>query len=283
MYLFLKDVFEEQSETTLPSSSTDSAFDQKLTTTNASRRKMSLFRSQGVASISSSSSQAKLQSFGSRLVTLEFLHSLVGVLACPSDVAVSEGFCKGLASNFEEACKGCKAEIITSFTSPKATDGYSFHVNPRFVYSCKSNGMAYKKGTSFIADMNLPKTISTSAFTSKLSTLANSCETALEHHLKSVRRIVKAEYIKSGECKCVNNVIDITVSYDGTWHKRGHTSHNGVGIAIDLRTVFVVDFEVISNFVSLVNVVLSLRKKIMTSSGRTISKIVTRILMVVAT
>ena len=36
--------------------------------------------------------------------------------------------------------------------------------------------------------------------------------------------------------------------YDGTWHKRGHSSHYGVGIGIDLETGFVIDFEVLSNY-----------------------------------
>ncbi|GFW00554.1 uncharacterized protein TNCV_693931 [Trichonephila clavipes] len=46
-----------------------------------------------------------------------------------------------------------------------------------------------------------------------------------------------------------NNIIDITVSYDGTWHKkRGHTSLYGIGIVIDIMTSLVVDFEVLSKY-----------------------------------
>ncbi|GFV29195.1 uncharacterized protein TNCV_4602271 [Trichonephila clavipes] len=45
-----------------------------------------------------------------------------------------------------------------------------------------------------------------------------------------------------------NNIIDITVSYHGTWHKRGHTSLYGIGIVIDIITSLVVDFEVLSKY-----------------------------------
>jgi len=31
-------------------------------------------------------------------------------------------------------------------------------------------------------------------------------------------------------------VIDISVSFDGTWQKRGFTSHYGIGVCIDLLT-----------------------------------------------
>ncbi|GFT67810.1 uncharacterized protein TNCV_4517921 [Trichonephila clavipes] len=40
-----------------------------------------------------------------------------------------------------------------------------------------------------------------------------------------------------------NNIIDITVTYDGTWHKGGHTSLYRISIVIDVLTNIVVDFE----------------------------------------
>lgn len=43
-------------------------------------------------------------------------------------------------------------------------------------------------------------------------------------------------------------VIDITVSFDGTWMKRGYTSLYGVGICIDVLTGLVVDFAVLSKY-----------------------------------
>ena len=43
-------------------------------------------------------------------------------------------------------------------------------------------------------------------------------------------------------------VLDIAVSYDGTWMKRGFTSLFGVGVAIDILTGLVVDFEVLSKY-----------------------------------
>ena len=43
-------------------------------------------------------------------------------------------------------------------------------------------------------------------------------------------------------------MLDIAVSYDGTWQKRGHSSHNGIGCAIELLTGLPIDNEVLSNF-----------------------------------
>ncbi|GFY18878.1 uncharacterized protein TNCV_3875661 [Trichonephila clavipes] len=43
-------------------------------------------------------------------------------------------------------------------------------------------------------------------------------------------------------------IIDVSVSYDGTWQKRGHTSNLGLGIIIDILSGLVLDFEVLSKY-----------------------------------
>lgn len=45
-----------------------------------------------------------------------------------------------------------------------------------------------------------------------------------------------------------DNNMKIDVSYDGSWMKRGHTSRIGMGVVIEVRTGFIVDFEVLSKF-----------------------------------
>ena len=42
--------------------------------------------------------------------------------------------------------------------------------------------------------------------------------------------------------------MDISVSFDGTWMKRGFTSLYGVGVVIEISTVLIVDFEVLSKY-----------------------------------
>ncbi|GFW81934.1 uncharacterized protein TNCV_2886081 [Trichonephila clavipes] len=45
-----------------------------------------------------------------------------------------------------------------------------------------------------------------------------------------------------------NGVIDITVSYDGTWQKRGHSSLYGIGIVINILTGLIIDYEILSKY-----------------------------------
>jgi hypothetical protein len=39
----------------------------------------------------------------------------------------------------------------------------------------------------------------------------------------------------------------ISISFDGSWHRRGRSSHNGVGVVVDVDTGLVLDTEVLSN------------------------------------
>ena len=46
-----------------------------------------------------------------------------------------------------------------------------------------------------------------------------------------------------------DSIPNVEVSFDGTWMKRGHTSHIGAAAVImDVHTGFVLEYEVLSNF-----------------------------------
>ncbi|GBN70599.1 hypothetical protein AVEN_244416-1 [Araneus ventricosus] len=40
----------------------------------------------------------------------------------------------------------------------------------------------------------------------------------------------------------------MTVSYDGIWQKRGHTSLYGIGIVVDILTGIVIDYQILSKY-----------------------------------
>ena len=57
-----------------------------------------------------------------------------------------------------------------------------------------------------------------------------------------------ADVIKEQCPSTSSGVPSRTVSQDGTWQKRGHSSHNCVSSAIDFETGLVLDHQVISNY-----------------------------------
>lgn len=44
------------------------------------------------------------------------------------------------------------------------------------------------------------------------------------------------------------NILDVSVSFDGTWQKRGFTSLYGVGVCIEVMTGLIIDFHVLSKY-----------------------------------
>ncbi|GFT52539.1 uncharacterized protein TNCV_14961 [Trichonephila clavipes] len=70
--------------------------------------------------------------------------------------------------------------------------------------------------------------------------LDNAYTLASENIFAEIRREIKNVYENGAE------ITDLSVSFDGTWLTRGHTSLIGVGCVIDMLTGYVVDFEVMS-------------------------------------
>ena len=48
-------------------------------------------------------------------------------------------------------------------------------------------------------------------------------------------------------------MLDTAVSYNGSWHKRGHKSKFGIGAAVDVQTGLVMDYTVLSKLCFLCN------------------------------
>ncbi|KAJ4430652.1 hypothetical protein ANN_19242 [Periplaneta americana] len=72
----------------------------------------------------------------------------------------------------------------------------------------------------------------------------------LRHNvLDMAHNAVRKAYTGLNQDQAPENVVDITVSYDGSLHKRGHMSHYGVGIVIDVLTGLVIDFEYVPHIV----------------------------------
>ncbi|KYN50131.1 hypothetical protein ALC62_00159 [Cyphomyrmex costatus] len=93
--------------------------------------------------------------------------------------------------------------------------------------------------------MNM-KPFSKTSFHKYLDTINNSVNKKLDEILETARSKVKKKYfVENIESQEMTN---ITVSYDGSWLTRGHTSLLGVGCVIDVLTGYVIDFEIMTKY-----------------------------------
>lgn len=63
--------------------------------------------------------------------------------------------------------------------------------------------------------------------------------------IKKVHEAVRRHYASKGST--TDGLLDIDITFDGTWMTRGHGSHIGIGLVLEVDIRLVVDFEVLCN------------------------------------
>ncbi|GFT24138.1 uncharacterized protein TNCV_2063861 [Trichonephila clavipes] len=153
----------------------------------------------------------------------------------------------GFSTKTELVCKKCKKSYGHAFTSQREKPCRKFDINTKLTSAFLAIGRGHAGLETFSAILGTP-CMDRKTFSKCLENLCNKNETAKVEMLRISREHVRQTNLYSHPDLGRNNIIDITVSYDGTWHKRDHTSLYGIGIVIDIMTSLVVDFEVLSKY-----------------------------------
>lgn len=154
----------------------------------------------------------------------------------------SEGFCEAV----NLYCQTCEKVVSHVFSSTRVQDDSSqrppFHVNKKLVeaFGQGHSGMEKLSMTANISVMSRP------TFGKHLHAVAEDSGKFMDEVLARARDIVKKTYRLLNPDLEDTDVIDITVSYDGTWQKRGFTSNYGLGFIIDVLTGLVIDYVLLS-------------------------------------
>lgn len=185
------------------------------------------------------------------LVDINSMNSLVEKLCCPEcfecylvlNLKNKVGFCTYLCIE----CENCQKEVIRVPSSRKLSDNSGFDVNRRVTKAF----MGMSKGHSALEQFSLVLNMAhmskglfqkTSAMVHKLSAMTGS------EYLAKARKQVR-DFCKEQDPSITDScIIDLAVSYDGSWHKRGFTSNYGVGSVIHIDTGLVIDFCVLSKY-----------------------------------
>lgn len=110
--------------------------------------------------------------------------------------------------------------------------------NTRAVLGMRAIGRGRCSMESFCAIMDMPPPLTPNAFNQRISS------TALKEAEKNMLR-ASAHLHHLHELE-PNQLLDITVTCDGTWSKRGFTATHGIVIVISWETGQVLDFEVLT-------------------------------------
>ena len=186
------------------------------------------------------------------------LEGLIKALLCPNckrpslslDLLIESSF--GFSTKGKTFCSHCRSfEDKLFFCERVGGSSHStvpFDINIRSILAFRGIGSGFANIKQWCGIMNMPHCLSQGGYTKNLEKIESSSLTTFNNiSVKSRDAIVNA-YHKIGVDPDKDGVLDICVSFDGSWQKRGHSSHNGVASVIDLVTGFPIDFEVLSNY-----------------------------------
>ncbi|KFM59404.1 hypothetical protein X975_13527, partial [Stegodyphus mimosarum] len=92
------------------------------------------------------------------------------------------------------------------------------------------------------------KTMDRKTFDKCVVQLVKESKSIKEKVFELSRKAVREQHEILYPSKIGEDIIDIGVSFDGTWHKRGHNSLYCIGCVIDILTGLVIDFVIISKY-----------------------------------
>ena len=136
-------------------------------------------------------------------------------------------------------CESMECDWEYSFNTSKK-QGHSYEVNVRTVLAFREIGKGHNAMTTFNKVMNMPPPLTRRVFTK----IQN------EKVLPAVKKLASDSMINNAyqvRDEIANDDGECGVSIDGTWQKRGYSSHNGIVTVISLDTKKCLDVEVLSD------------------------------------
>ena len=114
-----------------------------------------------------------------------------------------------------------------------------FEVNNRSVIAFREMGRGQAAMERFTMLINMPPPTGKSSSYKRMSSVADAFIEESQEVMKAAADIIMMVYAPNPK-----PLVETTVTIDGTWHRRGHSSLHGVVTAIDASTVKVLDTEV---------------------------------------
>ena len=181
---------------------------------------------------------------GNRIIDIESLCSVIALLGCPScketTLSLHEVEKQGSARKLKVACS---CEWVHEFWSSEKISNGAFDINRRMVYGARACGLGYSGLERFHAMLNLPPTLTRNNYDiiSKLVSVGVK-KVAEETMSKAVEEIAE-KGVKDDK-----GVVEVAVSGDGTWQRRGYSWLNGIFACMSIDSGKVLDIEPMSRY-----------------------------------
>ncbi|KAG0419846.1 hypothetical protein HPB47_003840 [Ixodes persulcatus] len=185
---------------------------------------------------------------GYRFVDVSAVKTLVSALLCPNchgnELDLKQKL-RWSQSSVDVVCGAC-GDIVTTSQSATVGETRQSELAVRLRVVGKDCGISFTKLENLFGGMNAPSPMHLKTYQNTAEKVHEASMAAAHVVMQEAATAVRAQMSEDGEGH-VNNadeLLDVCVSYDGTWQKRGHTSNFGVGAVIEVNTGLVLDFSV---------------------------------------
>ena len=156
----------------------------------------------------------------------------------------------GSACHLTAKCSHCSGVLGQTMTSQKTGLDHTGHdINRRIISAAAVNGIGFTQLSRFFALLNMPPPMHQKTWQFYQKTLYTGAHRAADSHLQEAAELVREMYaeMKIGE-PTPDGQLDVSVSFDGSWHRRGRCSHTGIATVIEVFSGLILDFITLSNY-----------------------------------
>lgn len=152
---------------------------------------------------------------------------------------------KGLCTALSIVCGDCSNTVKVPYSvAGGANVGSILSVNLKSVVANKCIGGSFASLQMFCNLLGLPSPISKNIYTQYHGVVVEACMSEANESMERARKEAREfRGIVSDD-----EVIDVLISVDGSWHRRGHSSMFGTIFVVDALTGKVLDYEVYSKY-----------------------------------
>lgn len=160
---------------------------------------------------------------------------------CGDNIKFETAQTRGLGFKIAVLCKNCAPQYVPS--SPFI--GHSYEINRRFIFVMRLLGIGLRGCKKFCGLMDMPPFLAQGTYDIIIEQMHGCVKTVAE---KLFSKAVKEEIAETCKKQNVENTLELTVSGDGTWKKRGFTSLYGVSSLIGYYSGKILDLVVKSAY-----------------------------------
>ncbi|CAN7936875.1 unnamed protein product [Ixodes hexagonus] len=207
-------------------------------------RKLDLLKcNEDDAEMADAPTEEPLDGYG--LINVSAVQGLIDALLCPKchggELSLQE---RGTGADllFVVGCSSC-GDIVAAPHSPLIGKLQQNELVMRLGVVARDCGVSFTKLSNLFGGLNAPPPMHVRSYQKVAGKVHDAAMLAATQVMEEAARAVRKAQATEGTI-AESDHLDVCISYDGTWHKRGHTSQFGVGVAIELETGLVIDFAV---------------------------------------